>query len=88
MRVQRQRAKGGRGAGFGGGGGGLTHPPSNFFKISCFTKYQPCGYFVCLIRPTSFPGLFQFKGKSPGNEVVIRPDNSGLIGASWHSLYL
>ena len=33
MRVQRQRAKGGREAGFGGGGGGerdLTQPPSNF----------------------------------------------------------
>ena len=32
MRVQRQRAKGGRGAGF-VGGGDLTQPPSNFSKF-------------------------------------------------------
>ena len=33
MRVQRQRAKGGRGAGF---GGGLVSAAFKFFKISCF----------------------------------------------------
>ena len=35
VRVQRQRAKGGRGAGFmrGWGGGDLTQPPANFSKF-------------------------------------------------------
>ena len=38
MRVQRQRAKGGRGAGFEGGGGDLTQPPSNFSKFLVVCK--------------------------------------------------